>query len=234
MSKIFAIVRKELETYFGTPIAYIVLFVATVVFNVFFYVLVDQGREAQMRDMFLLMEFLFVFLAPILTMKLLAEERSSGTIEFLMTAPIRKAQIVFGKFLGAGMFFTFCLMPTGIFAMIMSSVRGFDLPVALCGYAGIWLEGLFFVSVGLLFSSMTRNQIIAAVSTYAVLLLLYFAAAFQGFFAGNMKGLTQYLSVQSHSAGFFVGMISSADLIYWISGIAVCLLLTRINLDRVS
>ena len=101
MNKVFAIAKKELTAYFKLPIAYIVLILTISVFNVFFYMIIDQNREASLRDIFKVMEFMFVFLIPLLTMKIFSEEKLTGTIEFLMTSPITNTAIVLGKYLGS-------------------------------------------------------------------------------------------------------------------------------------
>ena len=97
MGKILTIAFKELKIYFKTPTAYIILTVIVSVFNVFFFIIIDQNRESTLRDMFSLMEFMFVFIIPVLTMKLFSEEKQTGTIEFLMTTPTTDTAIVMGK-----------------------------------------------------------------------------------------------------------------------------------------
>ena len=109
MSKIIAIAKKELKTYFKSPIAYIVLILTVSVFNLFFFLIVNENREASLHDIFKVMEFLFIFIVPLLTMKLFAEEKSSGTMEFLMTTPTTNTEIVLGKYLGSLIFFSLIL-----------------------------------------------------------------------------------------------------------------------------
>ncbi len=106
MSKIIAIAKKELKTYFKSPIAYIVLIITISIFNIFFFLIIDENREASLRDVFKVMEFLFIFIVPLLTMKIFAEEKSRGTMEFLMTTPTTNTSIVLGKYLGSLIFFT--------------------------------------------------------------------------------------------------------------------------------
>ena len=106
MSKIIAIAKKELKTYFKSPIAYIVLIITISIFNIFFFLIVDENKEASLRDVFKVMEFMFIFIVPLLTMRMFAEEKFSGTMEFLMTTPTTNTAIVLGKYLGCLMFFT--------------------------------------------------------------------------------------------------------------------------------
>ena len=98
MSKILSIAKKELMTYFKSPIAYIILILTITIFNIFFFMIIDQNREVSLRDIFQVMEFMFVFLVPLLTMRMFSEEKLTGTMEFLMTAPLTNTAIVLGKY----------------------------------------------------------------------------------------------------------------------------------------
>ena len=100
------IAKKELSHYFKSPIAYIILVITITVFNMFFFIIIDNNQEATLRDVFKVMEFLFVFIIPLLTMKTFAEEKAAGTMEFLMTTPTKNSAIVLGKYLGSVIFFT--------------------------------------------------------------------------------------------------------------------------------
>jgi len=105
LSKALTITKKEMAAYFKSPIAYIILIVTVSVFNMFFFIIIDTNREATLRDVFKIMEFLFVFIVPLLTMKAFAEEKASGTMEFLMTTPTTNTSIVLGKYWGSLIFF---------------------------------------------------------------------------------------------------------------------------------
>ena len=112
MRKIVSIAKKELMTYFKSPLAYIILIVTISIFNIFFFVIIHTNHEATLRDVFKIMGFLFVFIIPLLTMRTFAEEKSSGTMEFLMTTPTTNTAIVFGKYLGCFIFFTLIMVLT--------------------------------------------------------------------------------------------------------------------------
>ena len=157
MNKVFAIAKKELTAYFKSPIAYIVLILTISVFNVFFYMIIDQNREASLRDVFKVMEFMFVFLIPLLTMKIFSEEKLTGTIEFLMTSPITNTAIVLGKYLGSLIFFTLIIIMTVTYYFIIEYFGQPDRMSILTGFLGIWLEGSFFIAIGILTSSWIRN-----------------------------------------------------------------------------
>ena len=102
----------------------------------------------------------------------------------------------------------------------------------LSGYVGIWLEGAFFIAVGLLASSWTRHQIVAAMMSYSMLFLLYFSHSVTPYFSGTAKSVVLYLSTRTHLDHFVAGIITAADVVYYLSGIVVCLILTRLSLEN--
>ncbi|MCK4519495.1 MAG: ABC transporter permease subunit [Candidatus Omnitrophica bacterium] len=232
MKKIFAIAKKELKAYFKSPIAYIVLIVTISVFNIFFFLIIDGDREADLRDVFKCMEFLFIFIVPLLTMKIFAEEKLSGTMEFLMTTPTTNTAIVLGKYLGSLVFFTIIIGITSSYYFIIEFFGQPDRLTILAGYLGIWLEGALFIAIGILISSWTKNQIVAAISSYAVLFLLYFSISFIKYFNGWAEAVIRYIAVWSHTGNLTAGIITTADLVYYISGIFICIVFTRLSIEN--
>jgi gliding motility-associated transport system permease protein len=232
MSKIFAIAAKELKAYFKSPIAYIVLITTISVFNIFFFLIIDQGQEANLRDVFKIMEFLFIFIIPLLTMKTFAEEKFSGTMEFLMTTPTTNTTIVLGKYLGSLLFFSLIIGLTTSYYFILEFFGQPEPMASLLGYIGTWLEGALFIAIGILVSSLTKNQIIAAIGSYTILFLLYFSISFIKYFSGLADTLIRYVGTWSHAESFAVGLITMADLVYYLSGIFICILLTRLSIEN--
>ena len=232
MNKMLAIARKELRNYIQSPIASIVLCVTIIIFNVFFYIIIDENREATLRDVFKVMEFMFIFIVPLLTMKALAEEKQTGTMEFLMTTPTSTETIVVGKYLGSLAFLSILILLTTVYYFIIEFYARIDRPAALVGYIGIWLEGAFFVAVGLMTSAWSRNQIVAAMSSYVVLFLLYFSISFIKYFGGQAAQTIRYLGTWSHAENFAAGLVTLSDVTYYLSGIILCLTLTRLSIDH--
>lgn len=232
MNKILAIAKKELKSYFNSPIAYIVLIITVSVFNIFFFMIIDQNREASLRDVFKIMEFLFIFIVPLLTMKTFAEEKFSGTMEFLMTTPTTNTAIVLGKYLGSLIFFSLIIGLTTSYYFIIEFFGQPERLATLTGYLGIWLEGALFIAIGILTSSWTKNQIIAAMSSYVILFLLYFSITFIKYFSGSAEVLIRYIGTWSHAENFAVGLITMADLVYYLSGILICIALTRLSIEN--
>ncbi|OGX36944.1 MAG: ABC transporter [Omnitrophica WOR_2 bacterium RIFCSPHIGHO2_02_FULL_52_10] len=232
MNKVLAIARKELATFFKSPMAYILLFLTISVFNIFFFIVIDSNQESTLKDIFKIMEFLFVFLIPMLTMKTFAEEKATGTMEFLMTTPTSNTAIVLGKYLGSIIFFTLIIMMTISYYVIIECFGTPDRAATLTGYFGVWLEGGLFIAIGLLISSLTRNQIIAAISTYVAIFLLYFSLSFIQYTQGTMEALVRHISTLSHMENFAVGLVTAADIVYYVSGIVFCLVLTRVSIEN--
>lgn len=227
-----ALVKKELYCYFSSPIAYIILILMLSLFNIFFYLIVDQNREVSLRDVFQLMEFMLVFFIPLLTMRLFSEEKANGTMEFLLTAPLTHTMIVLGKYLSLLIFYTLIIGLTGVYYLIVEYYGEPDPLSMLSGYLGIWLEGAFFIAVGLLASSWTSNQIIAAMLAYMILFSLYFSSSFTQYVSGSAELVLIQLSTHVHLENFAIGIITPSDLVYYLSGIALCLCLTRLSIDN--
>ncbi len=232
MDKIFFIAKKELMTYFKSPVAYIILIITIALFNIFFFMIIDQNREASLRDVFQVMEFMFVFLAPLLTMGVFSEEKSTGTMEFLMTAPLTNTAIVLGKYLGVLFFFSIMLSMTFVYYGIIEYFGTPDRLTTLTGYLGVWLEGAFFLAIGVMTSSWTRNQIVSAMTSYVILFLIYFSITFTKYFSGSAEIIIRQISTWSHLENFAVGIITIGDLVYYLSGIFICIVLTRLSIEN--
>jgi ABC-2 type transport system permease protein len=232
MDKIVALIKKELYSFFSSPIAYIILIVMLSLFNIFFFLIIDQNREVSLRDVFQLMEFMLVFFIPLLTMRLFSEEKSNGTMEFLLTAPLTLTMIVLGKYLSMLVFFTLLIGLTSTYYFIIEYFGDPDPLSILSGYLGIWLEGAFFIAVGLLASSWTSNQIIAAMVSYLILFSLYFASSFTQYFSGSAEHFLIQLSTHTHLENFAIGIITPSDVVYYLAGILLCLVLTRLSIDN--
>jgi len=231
MKKVLFIAQKELCSYFRSPIAYVVLIATITIFNIFFFTIIDYNQESTLRDVFKVMEFLFVFMVPILTMKVFSEEKQMGTMEFLMTTPTKNIEIVLGKYFGAVVFFSFIMLLTLPYYFIIEFFSRPDRMAILTGYIGIWLEGAFFISIGIMVSSWTKSQIVAAILSYLFLFFLYFSSLLDKYTSGLVQVIVTYLNVMTHSENFIVGILSSSDMIYFFSGILFCLMITRISID---
>ena len=232
MNKVFALTKKELHSYFSSPIAYLILITTLSLFNILFFMVIDQNREVSLRDIFQVMEFMFIFIIPLLTMKLFSEEKANGTMEFLLTSPLTPTMIVLGKYLSMLIFYSLLIGLTGVYYFIVEYFGSPDPYSILSGYVGIWLEGALFIAIGLLTSSWTRNQIIAAITSYMILFSLYFSITFTKYFTGFAEDFLIQFSTRTHLENFAIGMITASDVIYYLAGILLCLVLTRLSIDH--
>ena len=248
MTNILAIVRKEWRGYFASPIGYVVIGMYALVFGYFYTVglswFIRQSMQApqmgggpmninqqMIRYVFLNSTIIFLFVVPLITMRTYSEEKRSGTIELLMTSPITDYQIVIGKFLGALSLYGAMLGITLIHIGVLFAYGSPEWKPILTGYLGLLLLGGCFVSVGLFFSSLTRNQIVAGMFTFAVLLLLW-VIDWVGSFAGpSLEKLTTYLSLTGHLEDFLRGVIDSQHVVYYLSFITFGLFLTAKAVD---
>lgn len=218
--------------YFKSPVAYILLILTVSILNVFFFMIIDQNREVSLRDIFHVMEFMFIFIVPLMTMKMFSEEKATGTMEFLMTSPLTNIAIVLGKYIGVLAFFSILISMTFVYYGIIEYFGNPDRMTILSGYVGIWLEGAFFIAIGMMASSWTKNQIIAAMVSYALLFSQYFAIGFAKYFSGPAEIFIQQLSAMNHLENFAVGIITAGDITYYLSGTLLCIVLTRLSIEN--
>jgi ABC-2 type transport system permease protein len=234
-SSIKVIWGKELKSYINSPIAYIIasLFIALSGLS---FALSITGRfpEASLRG-FLFGPigpmgafFLVILIAPALTMRLFSEEQKLGTLELLLTAPIRDIEIVLGKFLAALTLLTSMFALTLYFPLLLIWFGDPDLLPIMTGYLSLFLMGAMAVSVGLFSSSLTSNQIVSAVLSSSLLLLLWLSNVTSALGDGDLPwaGLVRFLAMSEHVRDMAYGVLDSRDIVYFISLTAFFLFLT--------
>jgi ABC-2 type transport system permease protein len=248
MTNILAIVRKEWRGYFASPVGYVVIGMYALVFGYFYTVYLSwflrqsmQGpqmgggpmnvNQQMIRGVFDNSMVIILFVVPLITMRAYAEEKRSGTIELLMTSPITDFQIVVGKFLGAMSLYGAMLGVTLIHIAVLFAYGNPEWKPILTGYLGLVLLGGCFVSVGLFFSSLTKNQIVAGMFTFVVLLLLWVISWIGNFTSPAIERLTSYLSITSHVDDFLRGVIDTQHIVYYLSFITFGLFLTAKAVD---
>jgi len=236
MRNVLAVARRELRSYFDSPVAYIVmvsfLLVAGWMFFSSFFLL---GR-ADMRGFFAPSPFspsmLLIILIPALTMRLVAEERKTGTIELLTTMPIRDAEVALGKFLAALTLLAVTFALTIAYPFTVSSLGPLDWGPVIAGYLGLLLFSAALVAIGLLCSALTENQIVAFIVAFLVSSTLYYVYWLQFFVPGTLAALFEYVSVSSHLDNMARGVIDSRDVLFYLSLTAGGLFLTMRALER--
>jgi ABC-2 type transport system permease protein len=236
MHSIRIIARRELAQYFASPIAYLVAFSILVLTGFLFNSDLAQRANSSAPDGTAVLSafgFFTVFFAPLLTMRLFAEESREGTLELMLTLPVRDGDIVLGKFIGAWVYFSLILALTLVYEVILLAITTFsgvqyspelDLGPVISGYMGIWLFGGGALAVGMLFSTMTENQVVAGFLSIAALFVLWLGD-YAGLVVQNrpVAEVIRTLSLQAHySTSFLIGVIRFEDVVFFL-GLIVCM-----------
>jgi len=257
MRNALAIAKKELSIYFTTPIAYVVFAAMTVIASYFFIAAIKQFSEASMMAMQMPqyadpnrlnltdhviapvvfnMGIFFAFVTPLVSMRLLAEEKKQKTFELLMTAPVRPWEIVLGKYLGGLVIMLLTVALLMVLPFILDSFAasagsggagGIEWQTTLAAYFGLFLWSAMALALGLFISSLTDSQIVAAIISILLLLLLWLATWMAGGLEGVPRDVISYLSASQHLVAFVRGIFNLQDLFYYLSWIVLAVFLTH-------
>lgn len=225
MNGVLATFRRELRAYFFSPLAYVVLCFFLLVSGVIFIILVSQLNNPAspggppLGFFFQTTWLMLLLIIPVLTMRLISEELRSGSIEVLMTAPVTEGQVVGGKFLAALTFYGVLWLPTVVYALSINLYEKVDWGPVGSGYLGILLIGSLFVSIGVFASAMTRSQLLAAMITVALILLLFLISVFGSLTTNDLiKKTLDFLNIWDHIEEFSSGIIDTRRLVFYLSG----------------
>ncbi len=226
---------REFRAYFFSPIAYIVAALLLLVNGGVFWLIVSflnnpRSQIGAPLELFFGQTIFFwlilLFIAPVLTMRLLSEERRSGTIEVLMTAPVTEGQVVTGKYLAALLFYIFLWLPTVTYPLLLSYYSEVDWGPVASGYLGVVGIGALFLSVGIFASALTRSQLVAAVLTFAMLIPLFMVGLVENLFNDeSLRQIFSYLNLWLHMEEFGKGVVDTRRLVYYFSTIGLFLFL---------
>ncbi len=236
MRAVWIIAKKELGSFFDSLIAYILL-ALFLGFSGFFTWMFGNDifliGQATLRGFFNIAYWSLFFFIPALTMRLLAEERKQGTIEWLLTKAVTDRQVVWGKFLATLLLVAIALLFTLPYVITLANIGNLDQGEVICGYLGLMLISASYISIGLYASSITNNQIVAFLA--ALLIGLFFHIIF-GVLANNFQGIVgelfNMLSLSTHFESISRGVLDTRDLIYFISLVAIGLLLAEVSLTK--
>jgi ABC-2 type transport system permease protein len=247
MRNIIAIASKELRSYFASPIAYILIGFFLLPFGVFFYLYLQNfvKQSLQMAQFGGAMNInqqvvryvlqnasvIILFIMPMITMRTYSEEKRSGTIELLLTSPITDMEIILGKFLGALGLYASILAVTLLYMGILFVYGNPEWRPLVAGYLGLLLMGAAFISIGLLISSMTNNQIVAGTITFVVFLLFWIIGWFADTAGPTIGPITSWLSITEHFDDFSKGIIDTKHVIYYLTLITFGLFLSAKSVD---
>lgn len=234
MKRILSIAKRELRSFFVSPMAYAILVAWLLWCGANFGMLAEYysaspsvgGSDTPLSSFFGGTIFFFVPLlvfVPVLTMRLIAAERTSGSLEALMTSPVRESELVLGKYLAAMVFFATLWVPTLLYVWITSRFGDVDLGTVGASYAGVMGIGAFYVAVGLLMSAVAPNQVVAATLTFLVLGLLFAGGVMQYISEGTTKDVLSHLSIWTHMQDYSKGIVDSRTLVFDASVTALAL-----------
>ena len=217
MRQAFFIFKREFRTYFVSPIAYIVISFFLLVTGWFFFTTFFLYNQASLRNFFSLLPIIFSFVVPAITMRLFSEEFNVGSYETLLTMPVTFLDVVLGKFLASVAFIAAMLVPTLAYPLTVGFLGQLDWGPVVGGYTGAILLGAAFSAIGLLSSSMTRNQIIAFITGMAICFCLVMIDKMLFFLPRFSLVFFQYLGADHHFQNISKGIIDSRDILYFLS-----------------
>jgi ABC-2 type transport system permease protein len=220
MRNVSALTQRELAANFLSPVAYVVALVFLVATgHLFMTSTLVEGGEASIRPMLNGMAWMLVFAIPLLTMRVLADEFASGTIETLMTAPVTDVEVIIGKFLGVFVYYAALLAATLVHVVLLFRYGGTDAGVVLYGYVGMLLLGGLYVAVGVFASALTRHQLVAAILAMGVLSLLSLVVdAFAAWRGGSWRTVLGYVNILHQFGDFSKGLVDTRSIVFFISG----------------
>jgi ABC-2 type transport system permease protein len=249
VKNVWLIWRRELHSYFVSPIAYLLLLMFALIFGFFFWTRVEgfvsEGMNSMMRgEMFPMnlneqvvrpllsnVGIVGLFFIPMITMRLFAEEKRSGTIELLVTSPVRDGEIILGKWLAAVTLYASLLLLTGLNFIFLFKYGKPDWKPLLIGYLGLLLQAGALLAIGMFISTLTKNQIIAGGVTFGVCLLLWILAWPSYLAPSPTSNVLAYMSIVTHIDSFAKGVIESRDAVYYVTAMFIGIFFTARSLE---
>jgi len=234
------IAKREFRSYFDSPLAYVVICISFLALGLFFFMYRGGFWQLDRASLQLMFEYLpqglSLLVVPVVTMRLMAEERRSGTLEMLITLPVKDSDVVLGKYLGAlGLVLT-VVLTSALYPLVMFkwpwNLGPLDVGPIVSGYIGLILFSAAAVAVGLLISSITESQAIAFFVTFFVLLGLWYSGTFADNMGGTFANVVNYVSFQSRLEGFERGLIDTRNVVYFLSIAALALVVAFRALER--
>ena len=249
MRNIWIICRRELRSYFVSPIAYVLLVMFALIFGWFFwnmlgafvfYSMASQMRGEMMpmnineqiiRGLLANMNVVGLFFIPVITMRLFAEEKRNGTIELLVTSPVDDLEVIVGKWLAAVGLYAGMLLLTGLNVVFIFKYGNPDWKPLAVGYLGLLLQAAALLAIGTFISSLTKNQIIAGAASFGVCLLIFVLGWAGGYETSTWAQVLSYMSVTTHMESFTKGVLDTKDAVYYLTVIFLGLFLTARSLE---
>jgi len=231
MQNIKTIYAKELKSYFNSPIAYIVIIVFLAIVGWFFVTGLFANNVASMRSMFDMVPFVFLFFIPAITMRSFSEEKKQGTIELLLTKPVKDIELVIGKFLAALVLTIITLLPTLIYMIVVLFLGETDKGSIIGGYLGLILMSSVYIGIGIFASSLTENQVVAFIVSFIIVFALFMMGKILVQVSPGLVSAVEFISTDYHFTNISRGVIDTRNLIYYFSMIFLTIFLTKVSLE---
>jgi len=231
MNNILSIYRKELRSYLYSPIPYILIIVFMIITGWFFTTNLFLNEVVSLRGVLDVIPFILLFYIPAISMRTFSEEKKSGTIELLMTKPITEYDVVIGKFLSTITLAAFTFLPTVVYVISLTFLGKLDFGPVISSYLGLLLLAGLYISVGIFSSSLTENQVIAFIISFLIIFALFMINKVLVFVPSGMVSTMEYISSDSHFSNIVRGVIDSRDIVYYLSGIIIMIILTKTSLE---
>lgn len=239
----WVIFKKEINSFFSSLVGYLAIGIFLLIIGLFTWVFTDtnilDGRYANLDQLFSIAPFIFMFLIPAITMRTFAEERQSGTIEFLLTKPLKDIQIVLGKYF-ASLFLVFiALIPTGLYyysvVQLGNPVGNIDGGAILGSYIGLFFLAAVFVAIGLFASSLSSNQIVSFIVAVFLCFIMYLAFMYLSslpIFFGSLDDVVKQIGINDHYLSMSKGKVDTRDVVYFLTVIGFFVYLTFVSLSK--
>jgi len=231
MQAIWTLIKRELSAQFNSVVAYIVVILFLLITGGMFFLDFFEGiQELSLRRFFGDAPFFLAFFAPAMSMSVYSEEKRAGTLELLMTMPVSDLQIVIGKFIGVVLLLAVVLLFTLPYPITLYFLGDLDWGPVIGGYLGLLFLGAAYLSVGVMVSSWTKNQIVAILLAFFLCFVLFIIDRLLGVQSGNTATILETMSANYHFRSIPRGVIDLRDLVYYVSVMVICLAAARTSL----
>lgn len=232
LSNTWTFAQKELKSFFNSAVAYVILTLFLLIAGWFFTSSLFLVNQADLRDVFsVIIPLIYLFFIPAITMRVIAEEKKSGTIELLVTMPVRDVEIVLGKYLATLILLASALALTFAYPLTIAMLGNPDGGALIGGYLGLLLMGAAYLAIGIFTSGLTPNQIVAFITGFALIFVFYMLDKVIVFFPGAAASVLEYASVTYHFENLARGVIDTRDLVYYGTVIVLFLFLAVRSLE---
>jgi ABC-2 type transport system permease protein len=231
MSASTTVAKREIRAYFNSPVAYIVVTVFMLIVGYLYWSQLFLEKQTELRYYFSLTPLVFTFILPAITMRLFAEEKGSGTLEMLITMPVRDWEVVLGKFLAGMAMLAAIVFMTMFYGVTLSLLGPVDKGPMITGYLGLLLMGGSYIAIGVMASSLTRNQIVAFILAFAISFAFFIFGQVVQYVPDWLAPVLSFLSMGNHFDSLSRGVVDSRDVIYYLSVMVVSLVIATASLE---